>query len=315
MMNAREPFDGGTNPRRRPAASLGKTSRGTAPRRFLRRKSSRRSSQRATLLSPKRLAVFVLAGLTAVGLIALTVATPRSSHSAVALHKSLDQAASLIGFRLNQIEVKGYKQTDIAAVFAALKQPERKSLPAFDVATARAKLKRLHWVRDAELIRVWPDTLRVQIVERQPFGVWLRPDAGVIFDRSGRLLQQVSASADFGLPVFKGKGAPLHAASLLANIKVHQDLATQLAYAERIGTRRWRLALRSGTRIELPEKFTAASLARFMASSAWPLARNGRVRTVDLRIAGRTILRNARPPRDRKVPQAANQAGVKGRAG
>ncbi len=213
------------------------------------------------------------------------------SRSDVPLARALDGIAAVAGFQLNQIELSGQRQTDVNQAFAAIQAQNIRSLPMLDLEVARDGLRKLRWVRDARLVRVWPGTLRVTLVERRPFAIWSEAGKSRLIDRDGTVLQTLTTDTDLGLPVFHGPGAAETSAKAQAMIAQYPDLARAMAYAERVGNRRWRLVLTTGSRLELPETAAAGALAKVVSTPIWQRLLDGQLGVVDLRTPGRMLLR------------------------
>ncbi|MEM9027433.1 MAG: FtsQ-type POTRA domain-containing protein [Pseudomonadota bacterium] len=207
--------------------------------------------------------------------------------------------AALVGFRLAQIELTGHVQTADDSAFKALSQPAALSLFGYDTQLARARLRKLPWVRDARLVRRWPDGLRVHIVERRPFAVWDGKRGRYLIDATGAHLQRLRGDVDLGLPLFFGADADKGAGAIHRIVSRHDGLAQKISTFTFVRSRRWRLQLRSGTVIELPPVTPDVALRHLLDQNAWELARDGFVQTVDLRVPGQIILRGVARTRSR----------------
>ena len=85
------------------------------------------------------------------------------------------QAASLAaraGFEVEKVEVRGVERMDEMPVYnIALGQVDR-SMLSLDLPKVRQEMLKLGWVKDARISRRLPDTLVVDIVERDPVAMW-----------------------------------------------------------------------------------------------------------------------------------------------
>ncbi|HWQ33468.1 MAG TPA: FtsQ-type POTRA domain-containing protein [Blastocatellia bacterium] len=90
-------------------------------------------------------------------------------------------------FALHKIEVQGAVQTSPDELTQTLRQKAGgRSLWQVDLAALRTEVMKYPWIREAQLERVLPDTLRVTIDEREPFAPARRASGSLIWvDRDG----------------------------------------------------------------------------------------------------------------------------------
>lgn len=178
------------------------------------------------------------------------------------------QAADLAaraGFEVDKVEVRGVERMDELPVYnIALGQVDR-SMLSLDLPKVRAEMLKLGWVKDARISRRLPDTLVVDIVERDPVAVWQHGGQLHLIDVSGVVLQSVSASAMPDLPLVVGPNANRQTAGLNRLMENAPALKPMLAGATWVGNRRWDLRFQSGETLSLPEgdKDSAGALVNF----------------------------------------------------
>jgi cell division protein FtsQ len=147
------------------------------------------------------------------------------------------------------------------------------------------------WVNAAATVtRVLPNTVEIVISERTPIAVWLQGEGAILVDAEGRELAAVSQSTLPQLPRISGAGAPAAVTALVAALHDHPAVASRVVVSERVGQRRWTLALDNGSRVHLPAGGEAAALTRLMqrAESAGLLSEPRRI--VDLRVEDRIAI-------------------------
>ncbi|EQB31626.1 cell division protein FtsQ/DivIB [Sphingobium ummariense] len=179
-------------------------------------------------------------------------------------HGASDLAARA-GFEVEKVEVRGVERMDEMPVYnIALGQVDR-SMLSLDLPRVRSEMLKLGWVKDARISRRLPDTLVVDIVERDPVAVWQHEGRLHLIDVSGVVLQQVSASAMPDLPLVVGPNANRQTAGLNRLMENAPALKPMLAGATWVGNRRWDLRFQSGETLSLPEGDTqsAAALVNF----------------------------------------------------
>ncbi|EQB13070.1 cell division protein FtsQ [Sphingobium lactosutens DS20] len=178
----------------------------------------------------------------------------------VARQQAADMAARA-GFEVEKVEVRGVERMDELPVYnIALGQVDR-SMLSLDLPHVRQQMLKLGWVKDARISRRLPDTLVVDIVERDPVAVWQHDGQLHLIDVSGVVLQSVSASAMPDLPLVVGPNANRQTAGLNKLMENAPALKPMLAGATWVGNRRWDLRFQSGETLSLPEGDTQSASA------------------------------------------------------
>mgnify|MGYP006195766141 CR=1 FL=1 len=166
---------------------------------------------------------------------------------------------------VDKVEVRGVERMDEMPVYnIALGQVDR-SMLSLDLPKVRQEMLKLGWVKDARISRRLPDTLVVDIVERDPVAVWQHDGQLHLIDVAGVVLQSVSAGAMPDLPLVVGPNANLQTAGLNKLMESAPALKPMLAGATWVGNRRWDLRFQSGETLSLPEgeQTSAAALVNF----------------------------------------------------
>ncbi len=159
------------------------------------------------------------------------------------------------GFTPQIVEVRGAALADAEEVRVRLGVDPDVFILDFDLDAARARVEQTAWVRQAMVLRLLPNRVVVMIEEREPLALWRDGATGLfhVVDTQGELVAGADPAAYARLPLVVGEGAPLAAPELLAVLAERTGVAREVAAAERIGSRRWDLHLRSGAVVKLPE--------------------------------------------------------------
>jgi cell division protein FtsQ len=220
------------------------------------------------------------------------------------------QAVGDAGFRVKSIDVRGIRRMDPRPVYELAADQKTTAMPLLDVTAIRQRLLEYGWVKDARVSRRFPDTLVIDIVERQPAALWQDEDRLTLIDREGVVLDRVPISQMPDLPLLVGRGANEHAVALDALLNQAPALKPQLVSATWVGERRWDLSFQSGETVSLPEGQRAAetALTRFakMDKSAGLLGRG--ILRFDLRIPGKMTVRLPREPGEPIVPEPVSES-------
>ncbi len=225
------------------------------------------------------------------------------------LGQAAGEAVGNAGFRVRSVDIQGIKRMDPRPVYEIALDQKTTAMPLLDVAGIRQRLLEYGWVKDARVSRRFPDTLVIDIVEREPAALWQDEDRLTLIDKEGVVLDRVPVSQMPDLPLLVGKGANAQTVSLEGLLDKAPALKAQLVSATWIGERRWDLSFQSGETIMLPEGDNAAStaLVRFakMDKSAGLLGR-GMLR-FDLRIPGKMTVRLPREPGEPIIPEPVSE--------
>ena len=255
--------------------------------------------------SANRLARWMF-GLFAAGAVALAlVALDVPAKVGMAAGEAVGEA----GFRVRSVDIQGIQRMDSKPVFELAVDQKSMAMPLVDVSAIRERLLKYGWVKDARVSRRLPDTLVIDIVERQPAALWQDEQQLSLIDAEGVVLDRVPISAMPDLPLLMGPGANAQSRNLEALLAEAPTLRPQLESASWVGKRRWDLNFQSGETVALPEGTAAAkaALAKFakLDKSAGLLGR-GIVR-IDLRIPGKMVVRLPRGAGEPILPEAPSE--------
>ncbi|MCC4231396.1 cell division protein FtsQ/DivIB [Sphingobium soli] len=229
----------------------------------------------------------------------------------VARQQAADMAARA-GFEVEKVEVRGVERMDELPVYnIALGQVDR-SMLSLDLPHVRQQMLKLGWVKDARISRRLPDTLVVDIVERDPVAVWQHDGQLHLIDVSGVVLQSVSASAMPDLPLVVGPNANRQTAGLNKLMENAPALKPMLAGATWVGNRRWDLRFQSGETLSLPEGDTqsASALVNFARMDGVNRLLGRGIVRFDMRDPDRFVLRLPQGRVEEKPIEAATSAAA-----
>jgi len=242
----------------------------------------------------RRVSWWILAGMVA----ALVIAVASALGVPQLFGRTLGEAVGESGFTLKHVEIKGAVHVPQLEVYNIAFDQTSAALPLVDLEGTRQRLLGFGWVKDARVSRRFPDTLVVDIVERQPAAIWQNNQRLVLIDNEGVVLQPVQLEAMPDLPLVIGPAANRQVPGLGKLLEAAPQLKPIMAGASWIGARRWDIRFQSGETIALPEGDAAAAkaLAHFARlDQATQLLGRGFVR-FDMRIPGKLIVRVSAEP-------------------
>lgn len=152
-----------------------------------------------------------------------------------------------------------------------------------DVKAIRAAVEQLPWVYKASVRRVWPDSLRVRVVEQKPLARW--SDSGLV-NVYGEFFVPAAESYPQGLPVLSGPMELLKQVvdQYLAMAKAARSTGRNITYLAQDQRRAWFMKWDNGVELKLGRSDPYPRLLRFLRVYPDLLAANeADLRTVDLR--------------------------------
>jgi cell division protein FtsQ len=238
--------------------------------------------------------VMAVAGSASVIAITLSDVTVRDVQDNVRRYAT--QALIGAGFGIDQVSLTGQRYTIDSDVFDALDLANVKTFSGLDTAAALKRIERISWVDTAQITRVFPGMLNITIKERTPAAIWRRGDKSYLIDATGRTLGPVQSTSDWALPHVSGEGASDDAPLLLAALSRHAEIQGRFNYAERVAERRWSVILTNGSRIELGADREVEGLDHVASNRTLRKALDGAPVIVDVRTAGRAVIRTLATP-------------------
>jgi len=233
------------------------------------------------------LAIIIGGGVALAVVIASLAGVPALAEAQIA------KAAADAGFAVRHVKVTGTNRMDEREVYALALAQRSRAMPDVDIAALRTQLLTLPWVRDARVSRQLPDTLAIDIVEREPHAVLARPDRLMLIDRSGVELAPIAEAKAKGMLRISGSGAPMQVAQLEQLLAAAPALQPQVKAAEWVGNRRWNLVFRTDQLLALPEGEVeaATALVQFARLDGQNRLIGGKVAAFDMRTPPRIYMR------------------------
>ena len=206
--------------------------------------------------------------------------------------QQLAYAAADAGYEVSRVEVRGVERMNELKVYERVLGEKDRAMPLVDLHALRGSLMELPWVEDARVSRQLPDTIVVDIVEREPHAVLKRPDRLVLIDPTGHELEPVSEADAKGMLRISGPGARAQVVALSRLLDAAPALRPQVSEAEWVGNRRWNLTFKTGQILALPQgdEDSAGALMNFARLDGVNRLLGGKVARFDMRNPGRVYL-------------------------
>ncbi|WP_375628834.1 MULTISPECIES: cell division protein FtsQ/DivIB [unclassified Bartonella] len=190
-------------------------------------------------------------------------------------------------FVVTHVDISGNKRLAKQDIFKILKLDVAPSIFTFDVERARSLLEKQAWVQSANVQKIYPNRMRISIVEREPYAIWQHDGIMDIVDNTGRVIVPFKGEIVRDLPLVVGQGAQNAAKVFIQALSVYPEVYDRIRAFVRVGDRRWDLVLNNGMRVMLPENGALERLSSLFSSGIMQDLLSRDILSVDLRLADR----------------------------
>lgn len=218
-------------------------------------------------------------------------------------------AAADAGFEVRRVKVSGVERMNELKVYERALVERERPMALVDLEALRERLLELNWVKDARVSRQLPNTIIIDIVERDEHAVMKKPGGNLaLIDPQGHELEPISAANAKGKLLIGGPGADRQVEALETLLDAAPALKPQVAEAEWVGNRRWNLTFKTGQMLALPqgETASASALVSFAKLDGHYRLLGGKAVAIDMRVPEQAFFRCADGP--------CNQAELSGEA-
>lgn len=194
------------------------------------------------------------------------------------------------GFAVDDVRVSGNREVSDIDVLQVLSLDGWTSLIGLGADEVRERVVALPWVESATVRKVYPTTLEISLVEKQPFAIWQHDGELSLVERSGAPIVPFTSERFASLPLVVGEGAAVRAGGIVSLVAHHPALAERVRGYVRIADRRWDLRLDNGVVLKLPETGEARALDWLMSVDESDALLSRDIAAVDLRLSDRLVV-------------------------
>jgi len=201
---------------------------------------------------PPKFAFAAAAALLVLGLV-VTLATGRRAELVTrAAGSALAGETAGLGFRVDKVHVQGASPMAREAVLAATGLRRGEPILDVDLAAVRQSVERVGWVKQAQVVRLLPDTVVIAVQERETLAVWQHNGRTWVIDSDGNPIPEADPGRYPQLPLVVGEGGNAALARILPAVQSRPRLRDRLEALVRVDNRRWDLRLKDGGIVQLP---------------------------------------------------------------
>ena len=202
-----------------------------------------------------------------------------------------DWIACTLRLGVRMVTVSGATHMSERKILAIAGVDDKKSLPFFDVAQARARLEADPLIKQASVRKLYPNQIVIEIVERTPYAVWQKDGDVRAIAADGAPIDEVNDGRYADLPFVVGEGANGRVREFVALLDAMDELKPRVEAGVLIDQRRWNLRLKSGIDIKLPESDPEAAIAELLILQRQSRILEQDALALDFRVPGRVFAR------------------------
>lgn len=203
---------------------------------------------------------------------------------------SVIELAANHGFEVENILVEGRVNTDPNVLLGLINVRKGDPLLAFNAQDAKDLISRITWVDEVRVERRLPDTIYVELKEREPLALYQKNKKLVLIDQNGEGITDFDLQRFQNLLLVMGEGAPENARELISYLNAEDGVREHTASAIYIGERRWNLRTKSGIEIKLPAEDIGLALSRLALMEEEKNILGKSLQHIDLREPDRIII-------------------------
>ena len=197
------------------------------------------------------------------------------------------------GLRLEKVHIEGESPEATRAIQRAVQLPAGMALTAVDLDALKDRVEAVSWVEHARVVRLFPDTLMIHVIEHDRLAVWQTDGRAHVIDSHGRIIQGADPGMYNRLPLVVGTGAEQAASEILTLVAERPRLMGRVEALVRVDERRWDLRLKDGSLIQLPALDQEAALIQLDSMDQRERILDLPFERVDLRTPDAVVLRPA----------------------
>ena len=158
------------------------------------------------------------------------------------------------GFLIENIHITGNNiltKDDILSSFQGLKN---KNIFDIDLLQIHKILLLNKWIKDLEIKRILPNTIKIKITEQKAIAIWQTKSGNKLITQKGNVIL-VKKVNDFKnqLPIMNGTEANQNTLKILKILKQNPQLYERIWSISYISKRRWNIHFKEGLKILLPK--------------------------------------------------------------
>jgi cell division protein FtsQ len=169
--------------------------------------------------------------------------------------KTFNQFLINNGFAIKNIQILGIKNISKDTIIQIVNAENKSNIFNVNLSKIYNNLSDNDWVRDLNVERILPNTIKIKILEKKPIGIWQNQISNKLITENGEIISTANLNKfKNNLPIIHGDHANKNANSILNILRKNQLFAKNIWSLTYINNRRWNLHFKQGIIVLLPSK-------------------------------------------------------------
>ena len=159
------------------------------------------------------------------------------------------------GFTINNIQILGIKNITKETIIKIVNNEKKSNIFNVNLLNIYNNLKNNDWVEELYIERVLPNTIKINIKEKEVIGIWQYEMSNKLITKNGETISTANINKfKIDLPIIHGNNANKNANSILQILETNKVLAKNIWSLDYVNNRRWNLHFKQGIIVLLPSK-------------------------------------------------------------
>ena len=159
------------------------------------------------------------------------------------------------GFTINNIQILGIKNIPKETIIKIVNNEKKSNILSVNLLNIYNNLRNNDWVEELHIERVLPNTIKINIKEKEAIGIWQYEMSNKLITKNGEIISTANINKfKIDLPIIHGNHANKNANSILKILETNKVLTKNIWSLDYINNRRWNLHFKQGIIVLLPSK-------------------------------------------------------------
>ena len=157
------------------------------------------------------------------------------------------------GFFIKNVDIKGINHLNQKDILKTINYYNKKNIFNVNLKNIYNEIKQNTWVEEVSIKKIYPNTLKIDLIEKEPIAIWQNKSAYHLITKNGEIILEANLN-NFKkhLPIIIGKNAHKNVYSILQILNIDKNLTKNIWSLTFVNERRWDIHFNQGLTIRLP---------------------------------------------------------------